>query len=273
MAGQAIVDRELTLDEFDFELPDELIAQQPLPERGASRLLHVTAGGLARSRLCGHRAAARSGMTCSCSTTPASSRHACSATRPAAAGSRRWSSAYWSRISRWRWFGPATGPRRALPFCLATTCGRPSKGAARTSSCCASNRDVLAVLEQHGHVPLPPYIAHADTAVDAERYQTVYAARPGAVAAPTAGLHFTTPLLDRLRARGVQTARVTLHVGAGTFQPVRVQRLADHRMHSEWYDVPLATAERRQRSERRTAGVSWPWAPRACARSNRPPWR
>ena len=98
------------------------------------------------------------------------------------------------------------------------------------------------MLEQHGHVPLPPYIAHADTAVDAERYQTVYAARPGAVAAPTAGLHFTTPLLDRLRARGVQMARVTLHVGAGTFQPVRVQRLADHRMHSEWYDVPLATA-------------------------------
>ena len=104
-------------------------------------------------------------------------------------------------------------------------------------------RSVHDVLEHFGHVPLPPYIAHSDTALDAERYQTVYATQPGAVAAPTAGLHFTAELLDRLRTRGVQTASVTLHVGAGTFQPVRAQRLADHRMHSERYDVPSTTAD------------------------------
>ena len=78
-------------------------------------------------------------------------------------------------------------------------------------------------MERLGHVPLPPYIAHADAADDAERYQTVYAARPGAVAAPTAGLHFTRGLLDRLQARGVELATLTLHVGAGTFQPVRTR--------------------------------------------------
>ena len=98
----------------------------------------------------------------------------------------------------------------------------------------------LALLERHGHVPLPPYIEHADTAADAERYQTVFAARPGAVAAPTAALHFDDALLAALDARGVRRTAVTLHVGAGTFQPVRGDDLATHRMHSEWYEVPEA---------------------------------
>lgn len=97
--------------------------------------------------------------------------------------------------------------------------------------------DPLALLEAHGHVPLPPYITHADSADDERRYQTVFAARPGAVAAPTAALHFDEPLLAALAARGVASARVTLHVGAGTFQPVRAERLEDHRMHSEWFEV------------------------------------
>jgi len=101
--------------------------------------------------------------------------------------------------------------------------------------------DPLALLEAHGHVPLPPYITHADDADDAERYQTVFAAKPGAVAAPTAALHFDRALLAALRVRGVETAEVTLHVGAGTFQPVRTERLEDHRMHSERFDVPEAT--------------------------------
>jgi S-adenosylmethionine:tRNA ribosyltransferase-isomerase len=96
-------------------------------------------------------------------------------------------------------------------------------------------------LERAGHVPLPPYIERADTAADRERYQTVFADRPGAVAAPTAGLHFDSPLLERLAAAGIATARVTLHVGAGTFQPVRVDDLAEHRMHAEWLEVPEAT--------------------------------
>ena len=102
---------------------------------------------------------------------------------------------------------------------------------------------VEAVLEYHGAVPLPPYITHAPGPEDIERYQTVYAERPGAVAAPTAGLHFDMPMLDALAARGVKIARVTLHVGPGTFQPVRVDNIADHRMHSERYNVPQSTVD------------------------------
>ncbi|HEX7442166.1 MAG TPA: tRNA preQ1(34) S-adenosylmethionine ribosyltransferase-isomerase QueA, partial [Caldimonas sp.] len=97
------------------------------------------------------------------------------------------------------------------------------------------------LLERHGHVPLPPYITHAGTEEDARRYQTVFAERPGAVAAPTAALHFDAALLDRLRARSIGLASVTLHVGAGTFQPVRTENLAAHTMHREWFEVPEAT--------------------------------
>jgi S-adenosylmethionine:tRNA ribosyltransferase-isomerase len=100
---------------------------------------------------------------------------------------------------------------------------------------------VLDLLERHGGVPLPPYITHAPEAEDERRYQTVYARAPGAVAAPTAGLHFDEPLLAALRGRGVDVAYVTLHVGAGTFQPVRVKTLAGHRMHAERYEIPAAT--------------------------------
>jgi len=97
------------------------------------------------------------------------------------------------------------------------------------------------VLERHGSVPLPPYIAHAPQSEDESRYQTVYARAPGAVAAPTAGLHFDRPLLAALAERGIDLAYVTLHVGAGTFQPVRVKNLAEHRMHGERYSIPAAT--------------------------------
>ena len=104
---------------------------------------------------------------------------------------------------------------------------------------------VLSVLERFGQVPLPPYIQRAQDAEDVEdasRYQTVFAVAPGAVAAPTAGLHFTQQMLDTLAERGVNIAYVTLHVGAGTFQPVRVAELREHRMHAERYTVPQATA-------------------------------
>ncbi|WP_017942476.1 MULTISPECIES: tRNA preQ1(34) S-adenosylmethionine ribosyltransferase-isomerase QueA [unclassified Thioalkalivibrio] len=97
--------------------------------------------------------------------------------------------------------------------------------------------DVLALLRAHGHIPLPPYIERADEAHDADRYQTVFARREGAVAAPTAGLHFDDALLGRLRDAGVETATVTLHVGAGTFQPVKVEDTAAHAMHAEWLEV------------------------------------
>ena len=92
-------------------------------------------------------------------------------------------------------------------------------------------------------MPLPPYITHADSADDVARYQTIFAARPGAVAAPTAALHFDAGVIDALRQRGVKLALVTLHVGAGTFQPVRSENLAEHRMHSEWFEVGEPTVQ------------------------------
>ncbi|MBP7452586.1 MAG: tRNA preQ1(34) S-adenosylmethionine ribosyltransferase-isomerase QueA [Ottowia sp.] len=103
------------------------------------------------------------------------------------------------------------------------------------------SHDAYAVMAAHGHVPLPPYIAHGDTTEDAARYQTVFAKNPGAVAAPTAALHFDDGVLAALDARGVQRAAVTLHVGAGTFQPVKSESIADHLMHRERYHVPEAT--------------------------------
>ncbi|MEO8331654.1 MAG: tRNA preQ1(34) S-adenosylmethionine ribosyltransferase-isomerase QueA [Gallionella sp.] len=101
--------------------------------------------------------------------------------------------------------------------------------------------DVLALLEQHGQLPLPPYITHSPDAGDEQRYQTVYARHAGAVAAPTAGLHFDDVMLQALRDKGIKIAYVTLHVGAGTFQPVRAERIQEHAMHSERYAIPRET--------------------------------
>lgn len=116
-------------------------------------------------------------------------------------------------------------------------------------------RPVPEVLERHGHVPLPPYIARPDASEDRERYQTVYARRPGAVAAPTAGLHFTGELLDRLAERGIEKTFVTLHVGAGTFRPVRVERIEQHRMHAEWVEVGEAVCAQVQAARARGGRV------------------
>ena len=102
---------------------------------------------------------------------------------------------------------------------------------------------VLELLGRHGKLPLPPYITHAPDALDETRYQTVYARQPGAVAAPTAGLHFDQAMLALLAERGIQTAYVTLHVGAGTFQPVRAENIVEHKMHREWYTVPQQTVD------------------------------
>ncbi len=118
------------------------------------------------------------------------------------------------------------------------------------------------LMERHGHLPLPPYIERQqnadhdpDAAEDAERYQTVFARAPGAVAAPTAALHFDAAVLAQLQQRGVETANVTLHVGAGTFQPVKTENLAEHQMHSEWYDIPLATLAALERCRQRGGRV------------------
>ncbi len=114
------------------------------------------------------------------------------------------------------------------------------------------DEELDALMSRSGHVPLPPYIARPDEDVDRERYQTVYACRAGAVAAPTAGLHFDRAMLARLAGMGVRSAHVTLHVGAGTFQPVRVKRLEEHRMHAEWLEVDASVCA--QVRETRAAG-------------------
>ena len=118
------------------------------------------------------------------------------------------------------------------------------------------------LMDRHGHLPLPPYIERQqnadhdpDEAEDSERYQTVFASKPGAVAAPTAALHFDDGVLAALAARGVERASVTLHVGAGTFQPVKTENLAEHQMHSEWYEVPLATLAALERCRQRGGRV------------------
>lgn len=118
-----------------------------------------------------------------------------------------------------------------------------------------SEGSLLQRLEQCGHMPLPPYIDRADEALDQQRYQTVYAEKPGAVAAPTAGLHFDDTVLEQLRAKGVETAFVTLHVGAGTFQPVRADDIRDHQMHAEWLSVDADTVARIQATKARGGRV------------------
>jgi len=118
-----------------------------------------------------------------------------------------------------------------------------------------ADNDVLEWLERYGHVPLPPYIARPDEALDRERYQTVFADRPGAVAAPTAGLHFDQAVMRRLADRGIDSAFVTLHVGAGTFQPVRVDDLDAHVMHREFFEIDASTCDRIAAARRRGGRV------------------
>ena len=107
----------------------------------------------------------------------------------------------------------------------------------------ATGEDLMDTLQRLGHMPLPPYITRADTEDDRQRYQTIYADTPGAVAAPTAGLHFDEALLEQLHDAGLRSTRITLHVGAGTFQPVRVDDIEDHEMHAEWLEVPQSACD------------------------------
>ena len=107
----------------------------------------------------------------------------------------------------------------------------------------AFSDDPHSLMQKYGHVPLPPYITHTDSAEDEQRYQTIFAKEPGAAAAPTAALHFDQGVMDALASKGVLTANVTLHVGAGTFQPVKTENLSEHRMHSEWYNIPASTVQ------------------------------
>jgi S-adenosylmethionine:tRNA ribosyltransferase-isomerase len=151
--------------------------------------------------------------------------------------------------------GPPDSPPGAPPELEAEVIERGSFGERRIRF--APVNDFFASIERIGHVPLPPYIHREDDredrAADRDRYQTVYAQTRGSVAAPTAGLHFTPEILEQIRARGIEIAEITLHVGLGTFQPVRVERVEDHKLHREWYEISMeaARAVNRAKAEKR----------------------
>lgn len=242
--------RTYTLADFDFDLPAELIAQHPAPERSASRLLDATGpepvdrvfrelpslldpGDLLifndtrviKARLLGAKASGGAVEALVERVLPGFEVlvHLRASKSPKPGSTVR--------------FGSADAASHFDALVLGR--GGPDGSLFHVRF----PGEPLALLERHGHVPLPPYITHADTAEDERRYQTVFAKNPGAVAAPTAALHFDEAVLAALRERGVRLASVTLHVGAGTFQPVRSENLAEHRMHSEWFEVPQATVD------------------------------
>ena len=234
----------LTLDDFDYVLPPELIAQHPAPERAASRLLRLSGPNLSDRRFAELPQFLRAGDLLVFNDTRV--------IKARLYGVKASGGRIEALVER------VTGPHEALVQMRASHAPRPGTrlafGAALEAEVLERSGDlylmrfggsasVFELLERHGQLPLPPYIAHAGSEEDEARYQTVYAHRPGAVAAPTAGLHFDESMLARLRDMGVQLAWLTLHVGAGTFQPVRVNRLADHRMHSEYYEVPQSTVD------------------------------
>ena len=234
-----------TLD-FDFYLPDHLIAQNPTSERTASRMLHVDGnnGNLSderfselpkflnqgdllifndtrviKARLFGHK---DTGGSVEVLVERVINQHIVYAH---------------VRASR----SPKVGSKLRLSDAF------DAEVIARHDDlfelCFLNDQSVLELLEQYGALPLPPYITHAATAQDEERYQTVFSKNLGAVAAPTAGLHFSDDMLDRIKQQGVNIAYVTLHVGAGTFQPVRVENIHEHKMHSELYHIPQTTVD------------------------------
>jgi S-adenosylmethionine:tRNA ribosyltransferase-isomerase len=234
----------MLLDDFDYELPQELIAQLPPAERGASRLLHLDGktGALADRSFRDIAELAAPGDVMVMNDTRV--------IKARLRGRKKSGGRVEVMVERVLGGGEALAqigsnhPTRVgstLVFDAAgeaTVLGREREFFHLRFEGCD---DVFALLDRYGAVPLPLYIGRAIGSEDAERYQTVYARERGAVAAPTAGLHFDQALLDALQARGVTLAWITLHVGAGTFQPVRVQDVAQHEMHGEWYDVPRAT--------------------------------
>jgi S-adenosylmethionine:tRNA ribosyltransferase-isomerase len=235
-----------SLSDFDFDLPEARIAQVPLPDRSASRLLQLDGDRITDRRFADILDQLQPGDVLVMNNT---------------------------RVLKARFFGqkesggqvevlvervldnrtvlaqvrasksPKPGTRIRLADAFDVTTGERA-GEFFTLHFPAQGGDVFELIEAHGRLPLPPYIAHDADEFDEQRYQTVYSKEPGAVAAPTAGLHFDQPLLDKLAAKGVNIAYVTLHVGAGTFQPVRVENLAEHNMHSEWYTIAQETVDK-----------------------------
>jgi S-adenosylmethionine:tRNA ribosyltransferase-isomerase len=239
----------MLLQEFDFDLPPELIAQTPATERTASRLLCLdgNTGALRDARFRELAGLVSPGDVLVMNDTRV--------IKARLAGAKESGGKIEVLIERVLDAGralaqvrasksPRAGGRlRLAGGVMATVLGRQDEFFELRFDQCDNSGDVYALLDQHGAVPLPPYITYAAGAVDEARYQTVYAHAPGAVAAPTAGLHFDAAMLEALQQHGVTLAHLTLHVGAGTFQPVRVDDLREHRMHSEWYDIPQATVD------------------------------
>ncbi|MEM5312222.1 tRNA preQ1(34) S-adenosylmethionine ribosyltransferase-isomerase QueA [Paraburkholderia sp. JHI869] len=239
------------LSDFDFDLPEELIAQTALPERSASRLLEVD------------NTAQLPGQPARLADRRFSELPACISPGDLLVFND-------TKVLKARFFGQKasggkievlverlTGARTALAQIRASKSPGPGTvlRLADAFDVTVGERvvqfytlhfpdDCLTLIEQHGRLPLPPYITHDADASDETRYQTVFAQNPGAVAAPTAGLHFDDALLAQLDAQGVERATLTLHVGAGTFQPVRVENIAEHKMHSEWYELPQSLVDK-----------------------------
>ena len=245
--------RDWRRSDFAFDLPQELIAQRPGEQRSASRLLVLGEAGLAHRRFVDLSELLAPGDLLVVNDT-----RVIKARLHGVKDSGGRAEILVERIE---------DDRRAL--CQVRS-SKPLKRGRRVrvgdvSLCVLERRDefyvlefpggVAAVLERHGHVPLPPYIERADDEADAERYQTVFARHAGAVAAPTAGLHFDEGVLAAVRDKGVEVAAVTLHVGAGTFQPMRAENVSEHRMHAERYRIPAATRERLDACQGRVVAV------------------
>jgi S-adenosylmethionine:tRNA ribosyltransferase-isomerase len=231
----------MLVSEFDYELPAELIAQEPTPERSASRLLRLHAASGELEDL------AFADLPSLVGASDALVLNDTRVIKALLAGRKRSGGKVEVFVER------ILAPRAALA--LIRSSHPPGAGAeiivgegvvvqveGREQDLyrVKFSHDVEQVLERFGAVPLPPYITHPPRPSDAERYQTVYAAVPGAVAAPTAGLHFTAQMLEQLKRQGATVASITLHVGAGTFQPLRVAEVEKHHMHSERYAIAPA---------------------------------
>ena len=264
----------MDVGEFDYDLPDELIAQEPPAERGASRLLHLdrSTGRLRDlafavlpevlgpgdllvlnntrvfpARLLGNRA-------------PTGGAVECLLVRPTS-GAGTPTEQQWEALVH---PGQKLKPGARMVFADA---GRELHGeildrhffGRRTVRLWTEDgADVTSAIETLGHMPMPPYIRRGDTGHDRERYQTVFARERGSIAAPTAGLHFTAALLDRLAAQGIERAEITLHVGYGTFKPVRVERVEDHVVDPEFFTIGPSAADainRARRDGRRVVAV------------------
>jgi S-adenosylmethionine:tRNA ribosyltransferase-isomerase len=246
-----------TLGDFDFSLPEGLIAQQPAPHRSASRLLDGRGSTPADRQFRELPSLLQPGDLMVFNDTRV--------IKARLFGEKPTGGAVEALVERvlpeqrvLAQLRVSKAPRPGTTIRFADAFDAEVIGRAGADASMYELRfpsDPLALLEQHGHVPLPPYIAHADGVLDHERYQSVFAQRPGAVAAPTASLHFDDAVLAGLAARGVERTEITLHVGAGTFQPVRTDNLAEHRMHSEWYEVPPQTVLAIQAAQARGARI------------------